>query len=336
MLKNFTRPGYALGFFVFAMALIPLNDSFIKLMSSHLSVFQILAMRAVVCLCILVCVPGTVMALTRLSAKTLFKLGFRGLCLVGAMLMFFLPLAQLGLAEVTAIFFTAPLLISLLSVPILGEKLGLFRIGAVLVGLAGVVVIVRPGSEGFTFAYLMPIASAISYATYQIVTRYIRNEASLLSMVVVQNLVYFAAGVIGIVAGALFVDGQLEGKIMGFLTRDLAMPYPIEFLYLLVGGFIVLTLSFASANAYSNVEATLIAPFEYVALPMAIIWGVVFWNDWPDAQSWIGITMILGAGILVIYRENVKSKETASAAPMRAASINKVSPIENEQTKASS
>ena len=278
-------------------------------------------MRAVVCLSILIVVPGAIYAVTSLKWITFFKLVFRGTCLVGAMLMFFLPLAQLGLAEVTAIFFTAPLLISILSVPILGEKLGVYRIGAVIIGLAGVIVIVRPGTEGFTFAYLMPIAAATSYAAYQIVTRYIRNEATLLSMVVVQNLVYFVAGLIGIMVGQLLINGPVEGEIMGFLTRDLTTPYPQELLFLLVGGFIVLTLSFASANVYSNVEATLIAPFEYVALPMAIFWGIVFWGDWPDLQSWIGITMILAAGIIVIYRENIKSTETASAAPMRAASV---------------
>ena len=321
MLERLRQPAFALGFFVFAMALIPLNDSFIKLMSGHLSIFQILSMRAVVCLSILIVVPGAIYAVTSLKWITFFKLVFRGTCLVGAMLMFFLPLAQLGLAEVTAIFFTAPLLISILSVPILGEKLGIYRIGAVIIGLAGVIVIVRPGSDGFTFAYLMPIAAATSYAAYQIVTRYIRNEATLLSMVVVQNLVYFVAGLIGIMVGQLLINGPVEGEIMGFLTRDLTTPYPEELLFLLVGGFIVLTLSFASANVYSNVEATLIAPFEYVALPMAIFWGIVFWGDWPDLQSWIGITMILAAGIIVIYRENIKSTETASAAPMRAASV---------------
>ncbi len=336
MTDKLKLPGYALGFFVFAMALIPLNDSFIKMMSSHLSIFQILSMRAIVCLCILAAIPGAIKAATGLSGKTFLKLTFRGVCLVGAMLMFFLPLAQLGLAEVTAIFFTAPLLISLLSVPVLGEKLGIYRIGAVLIGLAGVVVIVRPGGEGFTFAYLMPIAAATSYALYQIVTRYIRNEASLLSMVVVQNLVYFAAGIIGVIAGYLLVNGPLEGEIMGFLTRSLVVPHPHEYLFLFVGGFIVLTLSFASANAYSNLEATLIAPFEYVALPMAILWGIVFWGDWPDLQAWIGMSMIMGAGILVIYRENLQSKETASGAPMRAATVGSaLQNTENEGSNAS-
>ena len=159
------------------------------------------------------------------------------------------------------------------------------------------------------------------------------NEASLLSMVVVQNLVYFAAGIIGIIAGWLLVSDTLDGEIMGFLTRGLTTPYSHEFLFLLVGGFIVLTLSFASANVYSNVEATLIAPFEYVALPMAIFWGIIFWGDWPDIQAWIGISMILAAGIIVIYRENIKSTETASAAPMRAASVSSIIPYEDEEAE---
>lgn len=330
MVHLLTKPLFAIGFFVFAMALIPLNDSFIKLMSSHLSIFQILAMRAVICLAIIALIPGAIRVTLGLSLSSFLKLCARGFCLVGAMLFFFLPLATLGLAEVTAIFFTAPLLISLLSVPILGEKLGVFRILAVVVGMIGVLIIVRPGGQGFTPAYLLPIISALSYAAFQITTRYLRNEAPLLAMVSVQNIVYFVTGCVGIIAILILRPDPSGGEVWGFLLRGLEKPDPVEYLYFIVGGLIVLNLSFASANAYSKVEATLLAPFEYVALPMAVIWGIAIWGDWPDLNAWIGIGLIIGSGLFMVYRENRNSKQIASAAPMRASSVNQVPPMADD------
>lgn len=322
MTEFLARPPVAIGFFIFAMAMIPLNDSLIKLMSDHLSIFQVLATRAFVCLIILACIPGAISSLSGLSWKTIGKLCFRGICLVGAMLFFFLPLSVLPLAEVTAIFFTAPLLISLLSIPILGEKLGIFRLSAVIVGLVGVLIIVQPGGAGFSLAYLMPVISATSYSAFQIITRYMRNEASVISMVVFQNLIYFLTGLIGLGLTMAFVTGDIDGEVTGFLLRGWSTPYNIEYLYFAVGGVIVLMLAFASTNVYSNVEATYVAPFEYVALPTAILWGVLIWGDWPDLHTWIGIVLILGGGLFMIYRENQLAKEVASQMPMRAATTN--------------
>ncbi|MGI9353475.1 MAG: DMT family transporter [Rhizobiaceae bacterium] len=323
-LEFIARPTIAIAFFVFAMALIPLNDSLIKLMSDKMSVFQILGLRAGFSLLIVIFIPTAITLVLRLSPMTWLKLSVRGFCLVGAMLFFFLPLASLSLAEVTAIFFTAPLIISVLSVPILGEKLGIFRISAVIIGMVGVLIIVKPGSEGFQFSYLMPIASATSYAAFQVITRYIRNEAPVLAMVAVQNLIYFLTGMVGVSMIYLIGPEVPNDPISGFLLRGWETPGSLEFLYLGIAGLIVLNLSFASTNVYSNVEATIVAPFEYIALPTAVFWGILIWGDWPELNAWIGIMMIIGAGIFMIYRESLRQREVISAVPMRAAATNTV------------
>ncbi|MEM7068778.1 MAG: DMT family transporter [Pseudomonadota bacterium] len=317
-----SRPTVAIALFVFAMALIPLNDSLIKLMSDKMSIFQILGLRAGISLAILALIPATIPAVIKLAPKTWLKLFVRSICLVGAMLFFFLPLASLSLAEVSAIFYTAPLLISVLSVPILGERLGIYRISAIFVGLAGVIFIVKPGSDGFQLSYLMPIASALSYAAFQIITRYIRNEAPVIAMVAVQNIVYFSAGIIGVALIFLLKPQIPDDPISGFLMRGWTTPGTIEIIYLGVAGVFVLNLAFCSTNVYSNVEATLVAPFEYIALPMAVFWGIMIWGDWPDLNAWVGISMIIGSGIFLIYRENRKNREVASSAPMRSAATN--------------
>jgi len=319
VLLTLARPPVAIALFVFAMALIPFNDALIKLMSDKMSIFQILALRAALSLTVVLLIPTTVSAILSLRFKTWLKLILRGMCLVGAMLFFFLPLAKLSLAEVTAIFFTAPLLISLLSIPVLGEQLGAYRLMAVLIGMSGVLFIVKPGTDGFQTTYLIPLASSIYYAVFQIITRFIRNEAPLLAMVAVQNIIYFCVGVIGIICIAVLQPDFGENPIQGFLLRPWHTPQAVEIVYLTVCGLIVLTLAFASTNVYSNVEATFVSPFEYVALPMAVLWGIVLWGDWPDLTTWIGICLIVTAGIFLVYREHVRSRNLVATVPMRSA-----------------
>lgn len=327
-LELMARPTAAIGFFIFAMAVIPLNDSLIKLMSARLSIFEIMAIRAAIALFIVMLVPITWSSIAKISFVTWLKLLGRGFCLVGAMLFFFLPLATLSLADTTAIFFTAPLIISVMSVPFLGEQLGLYRIMAVVFGLIGVIIIVKPGSNTFELAYLLPVASAISYSAFQLITRYIRNEAEVAAMVAAQNIIYLVTGVVGVMFIFLFNPQIPDGQIWEFLLRPWQTPSWTEIGLLSVTAVIVLNLSVASTNVYSNVEVTYVAPFEYIALPMAVMWGIVMWNDWPDLTSWIGIGMILASGIFMIYRENYRNKTLVSSIPMRASVTNATAPID--------
>ena len=323
------RPAIAVGYFIFAMALIPLNDSLIKWMSSSLSIFQIMAVRAAIALSLALLLPVTWKSLAKMTFKTWLKILGRGFCLVGAMLFFFLPLATLSLADTTAIFFTAPLLISIMSVPLLGEKLGIYRIIAVICGLIGVLIIVKPGSSSFQLAYLLPVASAISYAAFQIITRYIRNEAEVAAMVAAQNMIYLLTGILGVTLIFALQPEIPDGDIWQFLLRPWQAPSLQEYGFFIVTAVIVLNLSVASTNVYSNVEATYVAPFEYIALPMAVLWGIVMWDDWPALSSWAGIALILSGGIFMIYRENKRDKTLVSSIPMRASVTNATAPIDD-------
>lgn len=313
---------------------MPLNDSLIKLMSERLSIFEIMGVRAAIALVLVCLLPATILTLWRLSFRAWIIASMRGFCLVSAMIFFFLPLATLSLAETTSIFFTAPLMISVLSVPLLGEKLGIYRILAVIMGLIGVLLIVQPGGDRFQLAYLMPLIAALSYAFYQVITRYMRNEVELLAMVAVQHVIYFVTGVIGLVAIAIIQPQVPAGEIWGFLLRPWSTPSIQDLLFLAIAALAVLNLSFVSTNVYSQVEATLIAPFEYIALPTSVVWGILIWNDWPVPTAWAGMALILSGGILMIYRENRRNTDIASAIPMRSAATNIVT-LDDTQARVS-
>lgn len=241
----------------------------------------------------------------------------RGLMVVFANMAFFTGLASMPLGEATAIFFVAPLFITALSVVMLGEQVGMRRWLAVLVGLCGVVVMIRPGADTFQWAALFPLVAAFFYAMLQILTRKlgISEKASTMAFYI-QLTFIFVSGGIGLAAG----DGRFAGSgepAIEFLLRAWTWPSGNDIWFMVgigilsgIGGYLV-------SQAYRMAEAAVVAPFEYVAMPLAVFWSVLLWNDWPDAVSWLGIALIGGAGLYVFYRETVRGRPNVMKRPIQ-------------------
>jgi len=200
----------------------------------------------------------------------------RGLCVVVANMSFFFGLASMPLADATAIFFFAPLLITALSVPFLLEIVGFRRWVAVLIGFVGVIVMVRPGSDTFQIAAIGPLIAAIAYASMQILTRKlgVSEKASTLAFYI-QITFVFVCIAIGLVAGdGRFAKG-IEDPSLLFLLRAWVIP-PIEDVGVMaLIGIASSIAAYLISQGYRLTEATVAAPFEYVALPISVFWGVV-------------------------------------------------------------
>jgi drug/metabolite transporter (DMT)-like permease len=226
----------------------------------------------------------------------------RGLCVVTANMCLFLGLAALPLADATAIFFVSPLIITVFSVIFLGETVGARRWAAIAVGFLGVLVIV------------LPVAAAFFYATLHVLTRKIGGTESAPTMAFYIQLTFLVASVlIGLGLG----DGRFAGPghpSLEFLFRAWDWPatqdYPVLILLGITGLFGGLFIS----QAYRLSEAAFAAPFEYVAMPMAILWGVTVFGTWPDATAWIGIALIIGSGLYLLLRETVREEPLAAKA----------------------
>ena len=319
MMERFTKPIHALGLLGFAMAVIPLNDALIKIMSASISLGQLVAVRAVLSLILVVLVSDGLRAMLNLSAPIFWQFVGRAMCLVFAMLLFFVSLGSLPLANVIAIFFVAPMIITLLSVPFLGEKIGFHRLASVSAGMIGVLVIIQPGEAEFQNENLLVIGAAVSYALFQIWTRRLRADGSLSAMVTVQHLCYFVVGALMVAANVIWPVPPTGNATLDFLVRVPVLMSLKDWLFILICCLSVLFLSVASSNAYRSVEASVIAPFEYTAIPFGVFWGVVIWGEWPTLQSWFGMVLILFGGIYTLYRENIRNVDVASSAPMPAA-----------------
>jgi S-adenosylmethionine uptake transporter len=301
---------------VLGMVVLSLQDSLIKWMSGDYPLHQIVFSRSAVAILVTAYIARLEGGLGLLRTRRLALHLARGLLLVAANICYFLALAAMPLAEAAAIFFVAPLFITLLSVPFLGERVGPWRWAAVFAGMAGVAVMLRPGDGVLEIAALLPIGAALTYAVMQMITRRlgVTDRASALAFYV-QSCFIVVSAVFGLIAG----DGRFAGNghpSLEFLLRAWAWPSGFDAFLMLACGLLIGIAGYLLSQAYRIAEANLLAPFEYTALPFAVLWGVLWWGDWPDATALLGIALIAGSGLFVFYRETVHGHLVAARRPM--------------------
>ncbi len=289
---------------VSAVLIFSTQDMAIKWLSGGYPLHEIIFIRAAVALsltlAILVPLEGGYRSL--LTPRLPLHL-LRGFALVIGNMTFFMGLASLPLAEAVAIFFTAPLIITILSVPVLGEKIGWPRVSAVLAGLAGAMIVMRPGSSTFQLAAILPLIAACAYSCMTMMTKKlgIGERASVMAFYI--QLMFLSASVAMWLAAG---DGRHSGSghpSLEFLLRAWVWPSNVDLAIVCAIGCINAFGGYLISQGYRISEASMVAPFEYAAIPLAVFWSVAIWGDWPDAIAWTGILMICAAGIFVAYRE---------------------------------
>ena len=208
----------------------------------------------------------------------------RGLTGFGALLTFFLGLRYLGLADATAIGFAAPLFITALSVPMLAERVGLHRWSAVLVGFAGVMIMLRPGSGTLQVAALLPLAAAFFYGVTMNLTRKLSRTDSTPAIAIYGNLV-----------GLLLSLGLLP---LGWVTPTGADLWVFAAMGLIGGGS-----TYLLTQAYRFATPSVIAPFDYIALVWAVALGWLVWHELPSLTTWTGVAVVIASGLYILHRE---------------------------------
>ena len=289
------------------MLIITLMDSAVKWLSPDYALHQIMLSRGLLGLLIVFVFLHLEGGLHLVRSHRAAWHLLRGGLIFLANMAFFLAVAAMPLAEAIALFFVAPLFITILSIVVLGERVGPRRWAAIFVGLAGVVVMLRPGTGVFDWVALLPIAAALSYASVHMLARRLGATERASTMVFYTEVTFIT---LSLAIGLSIGDGHLGGTgntSLDFLFRAWHWPESGD-LWLFAwcgiasgcGGFLI-------SQAYRLGEAAVVAPFENVALPLGVIWGLLFWQDWPDLASGAGMTLILGAGLYVFFRENPRA-----------------------------
>lgn len=306
-------PLLGIAMILFAMLCISTNDMLIKNLSSDYPLHQIVFTRSAIGIVITLVFVHFEGGLAILRTDQPLLHVFRALLLVGANIFFFAGLAAMPLADANALFFVAPLLITLLSVPVLGQSVGPRRLAACSVGFVGVLIMLLPGrrvSGGETigtWTLLLPIAAAACYALMQVLTRKlgVKSQASALSFYIQATFIVVSIGFWFVAGDGRFAEGVSDPSLQ-FLFRAWVWPAPGDvWVFLTIGG-IVGFMGYSIAQAYRLADPATIAPFEYVALPMAVFWGITIFGDFPDARTWAGIALIGGSGLYVFLRERAR------------------------------
>ena len=241
----------------------------------------------------------------------------RGLLIVIANMSYFVALAAIPLADATALFFAAPLFITLLSIPILGEKVGVMRMTAVTVGFVGVIIMQRPWAsadelQASRIILLLPVVAALTYALTQLMTRKLGVESKASALAVYIQSAFLVVSILFFLAAG---DGRhaegVDNASMQFLLRAWIWPETSDWWVLIGMGANAAIIGYCLSQAYRLADAATVAPFEYIGLPLAVFWGWLVFSEIPVWEVWAGIALIIGSGLFVFLRERQKSLSIA-------------------------
>jgi len=272
---------------VIGMALLTMNNAFLKTLTGDYPPGQLIALRAA-----FVFIPIALIAWRSGGLGTLRIYNLRGQSiragfLVMTQFLMVTSLALLPLADVTALSFSGPLVITALAGPMLGESVGWRRWSAVVVGFLGVLIMVRPDPDIFRAAALLPLLAASSGALRDLVTRRISTGESSIAILCFSTSAVLLAGVVSL----LFDSAPLD-------VNDLPV--------LALAGCLQGAAHFVLIEAFRHGEAAVIAPFKYTALPWAALLGFLIFGQVPDAWIIVGALPVVCSGLYILHRERMR------------------------------
>jgi S-adenosylmethionine uptake transporter len=196
----------------------------------------------------------------------------------------FFAFSRVPMAQAYAIFFSTPILVTLLAVPLLGEKVGLRRAVAIAVGMAGVLIVLRPGQAPLGIGHLAALGAALASSLVAIMTRKLGGSERTVVLLVYPMLVNVA----------------VMGLAQPFVYRPVAGADLLLMIYVAFGAFFAMSLLIA---AYRNAEAVLVAPMQYSQIIWAVVFGLAFFGEMPDLQTLIGAGIVMASGLYILMRE---------------------------------
>ena len=290
------------------MFLISINDMLIKWLSGGYPLHQLVLMRSIV---------GMLFSLVILYFEGGWKLlrtgkpglhALRGLLVVLANTTFFAALAALSLGTSTALYFVALLIVTLLSIPVLGEQVGPRRFAAIGFGFVGVLIMMAPQfdleSGGAGWVVVLPVLAATFYSGMAVLTRKLGqgSRASVLSLHLHLAFIIVSLGMIVAVGDGRYLTPE-TGDSLTFLLRAWIWPAQDDLVMILLIGLASGGIGYFMTQAYRLSPVSVVAPFEYILLIFALFWGWMIFGDWPPLSVFVGAVIVIGSGIFVVLRE---------------------------------
>ncbi len=273
------------------MAAFTVNDTFMKTLSNDLPLFQAIFLRGVATTLFLVALARAMGALKlNLTRRDWAIVTLRSLSEVGAAVFFITALFNMPLANVTAILQSLPLTITLAGLLIFREPVGWRRMTAILVGLVGVLLIVRPGAEGFTIYSLYALAAVACVTVRDLATRRLSADVPSLTVALMASVAVTVFAAAGAVAGPWVPVSGMAAAQLGGATVFVILGYVCSVLVMRSG------------------DIGFIAPFRYTSLLFALILGLAVFGHWPAPLTLLGAAIVTATGIFTLYRERAVAR----------------------------
>lgn len=290
------------------IAIFSVQDLILKLLSDRYPLSEAMVLRSLTAIPFMLAIAFVFDGgLGRVFTRRWPQMLARGLLNFFAYTAYYLALAALPMATTVALYFTAPLIITLLAVVWLKEPVSWRRWAGVVAGFAGVVLMVRPGSALFDWAALLPILCGAAYAASMILARTMGQKDSAAAMAFWGNNAFLlcAAGL-----SAWFGPGthaEAMHPSLAFLTRGWVWPTGQDALLMCVCGVIAAVGLTLLTQAYAMARSAVVAPFEFTFAFWGILWGWLGFGTLPDGLGWLGIAVIVASGLYVLHREGIES-----------------------------
>lgn len=268
----------------------------VRMLGGSYSILQISVLRNIFgilpALLLLILGPGLKTILQLNQVKQWRIIIIRSAAILMAQICFYTALTKIEFATATALGFTSPFFISLLSIPILAHRVGLVRITAILIGFIGVLTILKPFNSSFSWWMILPVIAAFGYGLSSVLVRLFSEDIPSATIQISQQFVTFVMGLILLLT---------FGEVMPISSMDDAGLFILLGIF---GGIGVLGL----VIAYRLIEPSKLAPFEYFGIPISFVLGWLFFNEAPFDALFPGVLFIVGAGLLIILRERQPKK----------------------------
>ncbi len=275
---------------VASMALFMCNDAMIKHISEGLPLGQIIFLRGFSATCLIAALAMALGAWRQIAAvfdgPVLVRAGIDSL----GTFLYLVALFNMPIANVTAINLSVPLMLTVCAAFFLREQVGWRRWSAVTIGFAGVLLVVQPGAAGFNWYALWALAATATHAARDLLTRRIRSG-------IPSVIVTLSTAIVVTVAAGIFsaVEGWAPLSWRQLLLLITASAF-------LSGGYYLVI------DCMRHGELSVVAPFRYTAILWALLLGYLIWGDVPNLLAWTGIALLVGSGLYIFHREQVRRR----------------------------
>ena len=278
------------GYMLVSMAAFTLNDACMKALAGDVPLFQSIFLRSVLVVVFLGALAWRAGAIQSISSpRDRFLIGLRTLAEIGAAFFFISALFNMPIANVTAIIQALPLTVSLAGAVFLGEAVGWRRLVAILVGFAGVMLIVRPGGDGFSIYSVYVLLAVVCVTVRDLAARKMSQSVPTLKVAFVAAFGVLVFSGFGTTLSEDWVSVDQSGfvKLIGATL-------------FIIGGYIF------SVSAMRSGEIGFVAQFRYSSLLVALVVGFFFFGEWPDRLTLIGSAIVVATGLFTLYRERAQ------------------------------